>query len=506
MWTSSYIVPASNTYPLYPNAIILPALAFPAWLLCIPPFIWHWSQRNIAAASLILWTIVVNFFNSINPLIWPRDNVDEWWDGNVWCDVHARIQVAITVAMAACVAMIMRRLANVMDTRNITLSPSKNFKRKERALECFWCWGYPLLMVILYWIVQPVRYFIFSISGCLAGFDESWLSIVLVWMWGPITMIVAAYYAGLLMFRLQRYRREFHSLIAARNTTKSRFMRLLIMSMIVIVICLPYNIWILYLNASMVDHGFSWAEVHGPLFSEIIKVPTGGAIRLDRWGHIALGYIAFFIFGTGTDANNTYKRLLCAIGLGKIFPSLYRRHESGSSTPSSFTAWTSSWSSKAKHLFSKNESVAETRPTQNGSISADTHLTAPITARSGSYSLPVHQTSTNEPLIGHHSSHTNTRPSFLARFNILARCNRQAPGPILPICNRTYIDEETAIEKSPATTLPPSIYAKAWVSASPSGNRGEDGASDGVRIVKEVYQDTEMSGGKVGGGDDEHCV
>jgi pheromone a factor receptor len=179
-------------------AVILPALALPAVLLDIPPMIWHFSQRNIAAGSLMAWIILLNLMCFINPLIWPRDNLDDWWDGNVFCDVQARIQVGAVVALASCTAMIMRRLARVMDTRNITVAPSRSTRVREKSLEILWCWGYPIFMMVVYYIVQPVRYFIFGISGCYFAYDSSWPSLVVSYMWNPITMCVAAYYAGML--------------------------------------------------------------------------------------------------------------------------------------------------------------------------------------------------------------------------------------------------------------------------------------------------------------------
>lgn len=181
--------------PLYLQAIILPLLAFPSWILCLPPLIWHFRQGNIAASSLILWTVLLNFFNSINPLIWPRDNYEEWWDGKGWCDINVRLQVGAMVGTAGSTVMIVRKLANVMDTGNITVTSGRNSKLREKIWEVVWCWGYPLIVIILYYIVQPARYLIYGISGCISAFDVSWPGIILIPMWAPITMFVAAGYA-----------------------------------------------------------------------------------------------------------------------------------------------------------------------------------------------------------------------------------------------------------------------------------------------------------------------
>lgn len=182
--------------PLYLQAVLFPIFAFPAWIFCVAPIIWHFRQGNIAAGSAILWITINNFFNSINPFIWPRDNLLEWWNGNGWCDIHVRIQVGTIVGLASSTVMIVRKLAKVMDTRSITVSSSRQSRQKETIWEIVVCWGCPLLMILLYHIVQPIRYMIFGIVGCMSAYHVSWPSIVLNLMWGPVFCCIAAYYAG----------------------------------------------------------------------------------------------------------------------------------------------------------------------------------------------------------------------------------------------------------------------------------------------------------------------
>lgn len=158
---------------------------------------WHFSQHNIAAGSLISWIVLNNFFNSINPLIWPRDNITEWWDGKIWCDINTRIQIGSTVGLSASTAMIVRKLAKVMDTRKITVSSSRNSIIKEKVLDIFVCWGCPFILIIVYYVVQPIRYLLYGIIGCVSAYDRSWPTMVLNIMWGPIAMCAAAYYAGM---------------------------------------------------------------------------------------------------------------------------------------------------------------------------------------------------------------------------------------------------------------------------------------------------------------------
>jgi pheromone a factor receptor len=192
---TGYSPDAIPTYPLSFQAVLFPILAFPAWILCLPPLISHFRQGNIASGSLITWITIYNFFNAVNAVIWPRDNILEWWDGAIWCDINVRIQVGATVGLTASTACVTRKLARVMDMRNITVSSSRKSKISEALWEVMWCWVCPLLLIIVYYVVQPVRYMIYGTVGCMFAYDTSWPSIVLSFMWGPIAMAFAAYWA-----------------------------------------------------------------------------------------------------------------------------------------------------------------------------------------------------------------------------------------------------------------------------------------------------------------------
>lgn len=185
-----------STGEIYHTAIVFSVLAWLSWLGCVAPLIWHISQRNVAASSLVAWMILANFPLGINAIIWGHDNIDDWWDGAVWCDINVRIQVGAQVGLGAAIAMILRRLGQVMDTRNITVSPSRGSKMRRNLIELACCWGYPLVLILFYLPIQSVRYHIWGIEGCNSAYDATWKSLVLSAMWQPITMCFVVYYAG----------------------------------------------------------------------------------------------------------------------------------------------------------------------------------------------------------------------------------------------------------------------------------------------------------------------
>ncbi|KAL1608368.1 hypothetical protein SLS60_003309 [Paraconiothyrium brasiliense] len=364
-----------------------------------------------------------------------------------------------------------------MDTRNITVAPSKRSILIEKILEIGFCWVYPAVLMVTYYIVQPFRYYIFGISGCTAVFDSSWPSLAIVWVWGCITTLVAAFYSGLLGFRLFRYRREFHDLIAARNTTKSRFIRLFLMALYVSIILVPYSFFILYQLADTIVDEYSWARVHGPDWNSVIKVPANGVARWDRWGEVAAGYITFLLFGTGTDAHNTYKGLLTSIGFGKIFPSLYIISESsGIQTPTSVTfvkRWTSNWSSKAKSLLSKNGSVSE--------LSCNASVTGSVTQTmfTNENTIPSQQ---------HHGLLCSDRNSFFSRIFHRRTMNQYILPSHSKISNET--DRLPVLDKTRSN--PSAFAAHAWATDDLAGEK--HGEMTGVHVVREVHQAIQEQG------------
>lgn len=115
-----------KSFPLYPVAVVLPFLAGIVVLLDVPPLIWHIRNRNVAAASLVFWILLLNSFTLSNAIIWPRDDIKSWWGGQGLCDVEVKIFVGGTIALPAALACLMRSLANVLDTKIIPSDRSGN--------------------------------------------------------------------------------------------------------------------------------------------------------------------------------------------------------------------------------------------------------------------------------------------------------------------------------------------------------------------------------------------
>jgi pheromone a factor receptor len=177
-----------------------------------------------------------------------------------------------------------------------------------------------------------------------------------------------------------------------------------------------------------------------------MKTPTFGVVPIDKWCQVATGYILLFVFGTGTDALNTYRAMMLSVGLGRWFPGLYRVQESGNVTPVSMRTWKSRANSV---LWSRSVSVANT--------------TTGSTTRHNSIVLPeIGQVHTGDAILSPHEGRqlSSTRSSFLSR--IFARS--AVPHTVLPLfTHRSHSMPETTDTRLAARGRSPGISAHAWV-------------------------------------------
>ena len=180
-----------------PGAVVLPVLAILAIIIDIPPLVWHFRNRNLAATSLVIWIMIANLFNFINPIIWPTDNTSIWWSGEGLCDVEVRLLSALNYGFIGSLLCIMRSLARVLDTNRTVVSSGKAERRKQRIIECIFCIGAPIYGTITHYVVQYDRFFIYAIAGCTPSLMNSWVAIGLFLIWPSILCFVVVHYSSM---------------------------------------------------------------------------------------------------------------------------------------------------------------------------------------------------------------------------------------------------------------------------------------------------------------------
>lgn len=257
--------------------------------------------------------IVPNVFNFINPLIWPTEFPEGWWNGTGLCDIEVKLQLAFSTANVGAVACIFRQLAIILDTNRTTLTPSSAQRLRKRIFEFGFCVGAPTYLMLAHYFVQTSRYYIYSVEGCRPAFDDSWVSVALIFVWPLILCIAATSYGGLATYRLIKYRRQFAVIFTASTSsmTKSLFIRLFTLSTSLILIYLPLTIFTFQQNVSFPRHPYSWKLVHPSNWSDLIEMVAGQVDGgFDRWVQIGTALLVFPFFGLGQDAKALYRSWL----------------------------------------------------------------------------------------------------------------------------------------------------------------------------------------------------
>jgi len=175
-------MPVAKTTGAYPATVALGLLSFFTVILDLPPLLWHARNRNIAAALLISWIVVINLLSLLNVFIWPNDNTSppSFHDGQGLCDIEVKLLVGRTTALPAATFCILKGLADVMNTKKITLGPSPGKEWKTLVFNLGFGLGIPAISMVLHYIVQTARYGIVGISGCAPVFFQSGLGVVLL--------------------------------------------------------------------------------------------------------------------------------------------------------------------------------------------------------------------------------------------------------------------------------------------------------------------------------------
>jgi len=312
---------------LYPTAVFLPILSAFAFLLSVPPCVIQAKARNFAATVLATGIAFLNLSNFVNAVIWPKDDIDTWFTGVGLCDVDIKLVKGFWIAIDGAVVCIFRQLAIILDTENVILVPSTKEKWRRRSIEAIFCVALPVYSMIMQYIFQPDRFAVLAISGCRSTFWLSWPSIVLYLTIQPIICLIASAYGAVAVWRLIRYRQQVSTILASSQSSvsRSRFIRLFIMSAILLLGYIPLTGYWLSLGAGEIRR-FSWKIVHYQGWSGfIIYQAAHGHVLVDRWISAALGFLLFMVFGMSEETLKMYRNWTRKLRLDQAGLYLYCR-------------------------------------------------------------------------------------------------------------------------------------------------------------------------------------
>lgn len=296
--------------PDYPFTVFSILAAFS----CIEPAIVIWksssASRPWSGLFLLGWIFVYNIFSFVDSIIWSSDSTDEWLDGRGYCDVSSTLKTIFSIGVLGSIIGISRFLIVAIKDN---ISQEENVPRnKWRTIleDGFLSLFLPALFIILTFMVESSRYAIVGVLGCRSILDQSWLSIVLYFIWPPIFGLIALAYTGnplslqflIVVFVLHRWRlhrkhlNQNWSLEKPNGPSKLLFQRLVITVIFEVIIFLSYSFYVLInFLITRTDIEFSWDRVHGSDWDIILKVPQQYASWPSWIGIISATFPILFI-------------------------------------------------------------------------------------------------------------------------------------------------------------------------------------------------------------------
>lgn len=169
------------------NAELLPVLCLLSTLVTIPAFRAFQLAGNFFYCNMIVINGFINISSAVNAILWPNENIDNWWEGYVWCDIQAALKYPLTLAIAMTLCLLAKQMADAVKG-----TPKQNSFWKNVCL----VYTIPVLQAGLLFLIRDGRYDIVPVMGCADSIaDYVWPALLIYQMWVPITGFLTFIYA-----------------------------------------------------------------------------------------------------------------------------------------------------------------------------------------------------------------------------------------------------------------------------------------------------------------------
>ncbi|KAI0316931.1 pheromone A receptor-domain-containing protein [Amylostereum chailletii] len=312
-WPAALVVHSTMdpTYPLIPIVNFVSAAL--VLLTILPRCMQHsWNAGLLMLAS---WVFIISILRAVNAIVWSNSFEDL---APVFCDISTHLDVGGTVGVSASSLAITRRLYCIARL-NTVRSPTERERWKSLIFDLSIGVGLPIIIMGLYYTVQPARYFIFEEYGCNPAVISSWLSILLLTSWTIIFPLISIlFYCPKIILRFWNGSAHFNETFRSHPSfTHNQYIRVLAVGFVDIAITLPVGIFLIIVDlkqAPLMAFYPGWSITH--IFFGVISLPAEGwkanggslaALTFSQWNTVLLSLTIFALFGTTEEAISMYQ-------------------------------------------------------------------------------------------------------------------------------------------------------------------------------------------------------
>ncbi|KZV66815.1 STE3-domain-containing protein [Peniophora sp. CONT] len=298
------------TYPLVPLA------NFAAAFLTLLTFLTAQLREswNMGVCMLSAWVFVTTLSTGVQTVVW-RDNADTSI-APAFCDIATRIQIGTLAAMPACTLVITRSLHRIVSYQTVVFNNPRE-RRRELILDLFLVLGLPIILNILYYVVQDARFWVIEEIGCSPALQNTGMAILLLNS-SPIilSLISGAFYMSRIIFFLWRHKRNMNQLFGRQIAiTRCVYLRVFCFGLINLMVCLTVAI-ANFFPFPQPEFYPGWSAVHANWTSVSISAADwhskGRFVMFNNvwnvWVNVWLALAIFGLFGLTEDARKVYVR------------------------------------------------------------------------------------------------------------------------------------------------------------------------------------------------------
>ncbi|KAL6308810.1 fungal pheromone STE3G-protein-coupled receptor [Sparassis latifolia] len=292
----------------------LPYVAFLAAILVLVPLPWYWRAKNVATLSLMAWLFVVNVIYGVDSILW-HDSVVVVVP--VWCDITTRIIIGAQMALPAacmCICIHLEQVASGRQARTL-----RSEKQRRQIIEAVLCFLVPVVWMALHYTVQGHRFDIIEGYGCRPNTYVSIPAIIIIWVPPLVLATITLIYAALAFHYFLRRRITFAKYLESSGLTTSRYLRLMLMSVVLMVMGVVSTSFTLWYSSLSLRPWTGWASVHSD-FSRIAQFPLVlVSVDVRRYYYViwmiipVSSFIFFLFFAFGRDAMLEYRAFVAWI-------------------------------------------------------------------------------------------------------------------------------------------------------------------------------------------------
>ncbi|GBE87045.1 Pheromone B alpha 3 receptor [Sparassis crispa] len=305
---------SAPTYPLFPVFALL------GFVLALIPLPWHLEAYNTATCYFIAWSSLACLNQFINSVVWANTSLNI---APIWCDISTRIITGAAVGLPAASLCINRRLYMIARLRATTVTRAE--KRRAVLIDSLICVLFPIVCMVLEFIVQGHRFNIYEEIGCSPATYNTLLAYFLVNWWPVVIGLVSAVYCVLSLRAFAIRRAQFREFLTSNHSSLSfgRYFRLMALATTELLLTVPISSYLIYLNATTepLEPWVSWSYVHYD-FSRVEEMPAiiwrmnheaVVALTIGQWLNPISAFIFFGYFGLASEARRHYKLAFCFI-------------------------------------------------------------------------------------------------------------------------------------------------------------------------------------------------